>query len=542
MQSARRTSQLIYLRTAFALAALVVAFAGAVQPAQAQAYTVLYNLGSNSGDPQGPTGPFVQGRDGSLHGGGISSADHSTDQIFRISPAGTLAVESTFGVNDFGTCGNGLTLGRDGNFYGVCQFGNGDFLGYVYRMTPAGVVTVLHHFTGVSPEGTQPNTPPIQGNDGNFYGMTSAGGASTYGTVYKMTPTGTVTTLHGFTRGADGATPTTPLVLGNDGNFYGGTVTSIFKITPTGKLTVVHDPNGGTDGSEPVTLVLGADGSFYGTTLTAGANNVGTFFRVTGGGAYTVLHNFSTADGLRGTADFLMQATDGNFYGAELNGFGGDQGTLYKVTTKGVVTVLHSFGGTDGSAPRGGMFQDTNGRLYGDTKQGGPFLLGVIYDWNANLAPFARLELTSGKAGTTVGIFGQGFLTATGVTFGGVAGTFTVAGDNYMTATIPSGGKSGPVVVLIPSGNLTSSKMFKVTPVVLSFTPPSGPVGTIATITGSGLAQASKVTFGGVAATSFTVNSGTQVTATVPVGAKTGKIAITTPGGVAASAATFTVH
>ena len=542
MSTARHASSSIDLRTALALAALALFCIGAAPPVQAQTYSVIYNLGTNSGDPITPTGPFVQGRDGSLHGGAIEGADHSTDQIFRISPAGALTVESTFGVNDSGTCGNGLTLGRDGNFYGVCQFGNGDFLGYVYRMTPAGVVTVLHHFTGVIPEGTQPNTPPIQGNDGNFYGMTSGGGASNFGTVYKMTPTGTVTTLHGFTRGTDGATPTTPLVLGNDGNFYGGTVTSIFKITASGKVTVVHDPNGGTEGSEPVTLVLGADGSFYGTTLSAGANNAGTFFKVTASGTYTVLHNFSTADGLRGGFDYLMQATDGNFYGAELNGFGGDQGTLYKVTTKGVLTVLHSFGGTDGSGPRGGMFQNTNGILYGDTKQGGSLLHGVVYEWNANLAPFARLELTSGKAATSIGIFGQGFLTATGVTFGGIAGTFTAAGDNYMTATIPSGGTSGPVVVLIPSGNLTSSKTFKLTPVITSFTPPSGPVGTVVTVTGTGLVQASKVTFGGVAATKFTVNSGTQVTATVPVGGKTGKIAITTPGGIATSTATFTVH
>jgi hypothetical protein len=181
--------------------------------------------------------------------------------------------------------------------------------------------------------------------------------------------------------------------------------------------------------------------------------------------------------------------------------------------------------------------------LYGLTNGGGignPGQ-GVIYSFNIGAKPFARLELTSGQAGNSIGIFGQGFLNATGVTFGGVAASFTPAGDNYMTVTVPSGGKSGSVVVNIPGGNLTSSKPFKLIPTVTSFTPTQGPVGTIVTIIGTGLVEAKKVSFGGVAATSFAVNSGTQITATVPTGAKTGRIAVTTKGGSASSKATFTV-
>jgi hypothetical protein len=140
-----------------------------------------------------------------------------------------------------------------------------------------------------------------------------------------------------------------------------------------------------------------------------------------------------------------------------------------------------------------------------------------------------------------VGIFGQGFLSATGVTFGGVPTSLTTEGDPYLTATVPAGALMGSVVVQIPSGNLTSSQTFSVTPTLQTFKPPSGPVGTAVTITGTGLTQTTAVTFGGVKATSFKVNADTQVTATVPSGAKSGKISVTTNGGTATSKTRFTV-
>ena len=204
---------------------------------------------------------------------------------------------------------------------------------------------------------------------------------------------------------------------------------------------------------------------------------------------------------------------------------------------------VYTFDGTIGSIPASALFQHTNGLLYGVTQNGGIGTpgQGVIYSFIISAKPFVRLELTSGQAGNSIGIFGQGFLTATGVTFGGVPATFSTLGDNYVTATVPSGGKSGSVVVNIPSGNLTSSKTVKLIPTVTSFTPSQGPVGAVVTITGTGLVQATKVSFGGVAATSFTVNSGTQITAAVPAGAKTGKIAVKTKGGSASGKGTFTV-
>jgi hypothetical protein len=165
----------------------------------------------------------------------------------------------------------------------------------------------------------------------------------------------------------------------------------------------------------------------------------------------------------------------------------------------------------------------------------------VFYSLDIGAAPFVSLVSATAKVGKTVGIVGQGFTGTTGVSFDGIAASFKVASDTYLTATVPTGAKTGPVTVTTPGGTLNSGKTFRVTPQLLSFSPPSGPVGTSVVITGVSLTQTAKVTFGGVSATSFTVSSDTQVTATVPSGAKTGKIVITTQGGTASSATNFTV-
>jgi hypothetical protein len=178
--------------------------------------------------------------------------------------------------------------------------------------------------------------------------------------------------------------------------------------------------------------------------------------------------------------------------------------------------------------------------LYGETVTGGLGGYGTFYSFDVGLGPFVSLVTTSGKVGKTIGILGQGFTGATSVSFNGTSANFSVSSDTYLTAAVPSGATTGAVSVATPTGTLTSNKIFRVTPTILSFSPTSGTVGTPVMITGMSLMQATEVTFGGVAA-SFTVNSDTQITATVPTGAKTGKIQVTTPGGMATSSTNFTV-
>jgi uncharacterized repeat protein (TIGR03803 family) len=525
----------------------------AIPAAHAQTYSVLYDFGTKSSDPRNPSfsGIVAQGRDGNLYSTAPVGGTTGNGAMFLITPGGTLTVPYSFdatGAQPY----SGLTLGTDGNFYGTTYNGGSSSLGNVFKLTPTGTLTVLHDFVGS--DGSNPYAPPIQGTDGNFYGTTTQYEITGDGTVYKITPAGKFTMLYSFDR-THGQNPQAPLVQGTDGNFYGTTQAGgsssagvVYKITASGKLTVIHSFDGGTYGGHPSggPLVQGSDGNFYGTAACCGSIGGGVVFKITAAGQFTVLHNINaTTDGSNPLAG-LVQATDGNFYGTTYGGGTKSDGTIFRIspTKPYAYKVLYNFDGTTGSSPQVTLLQHTNGILYGDTSTGGNINNvsdGVFYSLSLGLKPFVSLVSTSGKVGTTVEILGQGFTGTKGVSFNGTAAKFKVSSATYLTATVPNGATTGSVTVTTPEGKLTSNKIFRVTPQIISFKPTSGSVGTLVTITGVSLIQTKKVTFGGVIATSFKVNSDTQVTANVPTGAKTGKIAITTAGGIAVSPGVFTV-
>ena len=532
----------------------------AANSACAQTYTDLYHLGTNTGDPVNPgwMGLFAQGRDGNLYSttqtGGAFVGGHQYGTIFRLTPSGSMQVLASFDPSVIGALPNsGLTLGTDGNFYGTTPTGGPVGYGTLFKVTPTGTVTVMHNFNG-NTEGTTANAPPIQGKDGNFYGTTGNGGTIT-GTIYKMTPAGVYKVLFSF----DGNVRyPQAITLGNDGNFYGtylgGTLTNVnggvFKVTPAGKLTVLHRFTD-TDGKNPMGAIIQAtDGNFYGTTRAGGTGGQGVVYKMTPAGVLTVLHNF--ANDTHGLAPFagLVQATDGKFYGVTTTNPGKSSGVLFQITSTGAYADLVYFsnvaGNFKGTNPQVSLVQHTGGTLFGDTLGGGNNAgcvgCGVLYSLNMGLGPFVSIlpSLRWGKASATIQFLGQGFTGTTAVSFNGVPATFTVVSDTFLTAKVPTGATSGKVTVKTPSGTLTSSQVFKVVPVITSFTPSSGSIGAKVTITGSGFGGATKVTFGGAAATNYTVNSGTQITAFVPNAGKTGSIAVTTPGGTAGKG-TFTV-
>jgi uncharacterized repeat protein (TIGR03803 family) len=469
-----------------------------------------------------------------------------------VTPLGAEKLIYSFSSSDL-FCSPGVNLGNDGNFYGSCEEGGDLGGGVLYKATPSGTFTILHSFSGA--DGAFLDSPPIQATDGNFYGTTAGGdGPLTNGIVYRLTPDGTLTTLYALNGTTEGYAPQASLVQGSDGNLYGSAERggasdcgTIFKVGTAGKLKVLHT-FACTDGSGPWSaMIQGTDGRFYGTASGGGANGNGVVFRMTARGKLTVLRDLVSATDGADPYVALVQASDGNFYGVNYGGgnpggAGQGKGSIYKVTAKGVFSTVYLFDGTVGSNPASPLVQHTNGLLYGDTRLGPNLGLGLLYSLNIGAKPFAKLAVTSGIEGTSVGIFGQGFSSATGVTFGGVSASFTTAGDHYLSATVPAGALTGPVVVKIPLGNLTSSLTFKVTPTLTTFSPTSGPVGTPVVITGTGLTQTTIVKFGGVKATSFMVNSDTQVTADVPTAAKTGKIVVTTHGGSATSNTGFTVN
>src|SRR3989442_398809 len=235
-----------------------------------------------------------------------------------------------------------LIQGVDGNFYGTTSQGGAAGTGTVFQVTLAGAFTVLYTFTGGT-DGDYPYAGVIQGADGNFYGTTYQGGASGAGTVFRLTPAGAITVLYAFTGGADGAYPYGGVILGTDGNLYGtasqgGAANAgiVFQLTPDGRLTALHASAGGaTDGTYPLGgLIQGSDGNFYGTTLSGGGADGGTVFQVTPAGTTSILYAFTGAnDGAYPYAG-VIQASDGNFYGTSQSGGAFGAGTAFRLTTK----------------------------------------------------------------------------------------------------------------------------------------------------------------------------------------------------------------
>jgi uncharacterized repeat protein (TIGR03803 family) len=471
-------------KTACAVAALSAATAIA---APAQTFTTLasFELNETGAKPFFPT--LVQGTDGSLYGTAEEGGLHGSGTIFKLTAAGALTTLYSFCAQQ--NCADGaypyagLVLGTDGNFYGTTYGGgrivNGFGSGTVFRVTPGGTLTVLYSFCAQAncADGSFPFAALIQATDGNFYGTTAGGGTSTSchggcGTIFRITPTGKLTTLHSL-RFLEGEGPYAGLIQASDGNFYGtagfggmgrsciddcGTV---FKITPGGMLTTLHS-FASADGSTPVaTLAQASDGNLYGTTEFGGAGNYGTVFRMTVAGGFTSLHSFSSTDGAN-PGGALLQATDGNLYGTTYGGGANGYGTIFEITTHGALSTLHNFDLTDGANPFAALPQATNGILYSTTEMGGEFSLGTVFSLDVGLGPFVEILPASSKAGAAIRILGNNLTGTTSVTFNGTPATFTVVSSTLITTTVPAGATTGPVQVTTPSGTLKSNVNFRV--------------------------------------------------------------------------------
>jgi uncharacterized repeat protein (TIGR03803 family) len=479
------------LKTASAGLLLGVAM---VISAQSQTFTP---LGSFNGiDGANPfLMDFVQGDDGSLYGtatqGGSSTCAGGCGTVLKIS-LGHLEILHTFcahapcldGISPYA----GLIEATDGNFYGTTNGGGTNGFGTIFRIARGGgVLTALYSFCAEPncTDGAYPQSRLLQASDGNLYGTTGYGGGATCppdpsgcGTVFRITLQGRFTTLHSFGV-VDGYEPIAGLIQGIDGNLYGtsqlgGTGTpdwgTVFKMTLRGKVTTLYSfctqPGCG-DGGQPYAAVIqGADGDFYGTTTSGGDNQQGAVYRITSDGQFTTLHSFlGGTDGTFPSAS-LVQATDGNLYGTAANfGLNGG-GTIFAITPGGDFTNLYSFcmrkNCIDGQFPFGGLLQDTNGVLYGTTRDGGFGYFGVIYSLDMGLAPFVTFVRPAGKVGQIGPILGQGFTGTTSVMLNGVPANFKVISDTYIKATVPSGATTGYVTVTTPSGVLTSNVPFHV--------------------------------------------------------------------------------
>jgi len=448
--------------------------------APAQTFQTLINFNGYDGDnPDGMA--FVQGEDGNLYGtAGYGGADCNAGTVFRITPTGGLttlyifcpAIKTTDGYYPRGS----LVLGRDGYFYGTTfesDLTSTNHPGTFFKITPGGTLTTLHDFNPA--DGRQPGGALVQANDGNFYGTSAFGGVNDDGTVYKITPGGELTTLYDFDLFPQGAIPVAGLIQATDGNFYGTTYWggdydggTVFKITSAGgKIDTLYSfcsPLNCDDGNHTwATLVQGADGNFYGTTVAGGSGNC----PVSGG-----------------------------------------CGTVFKITPAGQLTTLYSFctetNCSDGGLPLAGLIQATDGNFYGTTNVGGANGNGTIFQIIPGITPtLTTLHSFDGTDGLNP------------------AGALFQATNGTLYGTTYAGGTYGAGTVFSLSVGLRP---------FVTFVHDKGKVGSTAQILGQGLLGTTSVSFNGTPATTFSAKADTFLTATVPTGATNGPVTVTTHG------------
>lgn len=476
---------------------LILICSAMTMPSSAQTFTSLgsfdYTFGEN---PQQAS--IVQGVDGNFYGATNLGGAFNRGTIYMVTPQGTLS--SVYAFCAQGSCPDGaapqaLTLGADGDFYGITEAGGGTtFAGSFFKITPDGTLTTLYNFCpkpgcfqGMSPSGAL-----ALGTDGNFYGTTQIGGYPGHGVVFKITPTGTLTTLHVFckeTNCPDGSTPAAGLVLARDGTFYGTTTRggaaqqgTIFRIGPSGNFTTLHSfcmETNCTDGQFPNgPLVVTFDGNIFGAAGGGGTGSLngspaGIIYELTAGGTYSTIYNFCVVtncdDGIN--PQDITLGTDGRLYGVTAEGGFINDGTTFRLTTTGVLNTLHSFRNTDGRIPGSALVEGTDGFYYGTTTYGG------VYDKkNCQLAgcgtayrmgpvgskPFVKTAQPGGHVGDSVIILGNNLTGTTSVTFHGMTASFTVVSATEITATVPTGATTGTIQVATPSGTLNTNVVYRV--------------------------------------------------------------------------------
>ncbi|HEX5151209.1 MAG TPA: choice-of-anchor tandem repeat GloVer-containing protein [Parafilimonas sp.] len=394
--------------------------------------TVIKHL--NTADGTYPQSDIIEAKDGNFYGTCYGGGQNGYGVIFKLTKNGAYSIVKSFVAStDGGYPYGGLMQDTDESFYGITRTGGSKGGGTLYKLTKAGVFSVVYALDDVT-EGNLSSSVPVKGNDGSLYALASMGGTFNFGTIFKVTTGGAFTLIntfngtvlgatplssfikgsdsayycttsaggvygygsivkicggkttmfYSFNKTADGGYPKGNLLLASDGNFYGMTSAggnnnagTIFKITPAGKFSVVKHFNGTTEGGSPVGgLIQAIDGLLYGMTPGGGSNNAGTIFKMNLSGTnYSVIKNFVFANDGGAPNGNLLQANDSNFYGMTSN-----SGRLFKLTPAGVYSNMHTFNSsTDGYNPFGSLIQGIDGSLYGTCSDGGANSSGTVF-------------------------------------------------------------------------------------------------------------------------------------------------------------------
>jgi uncharacterized repeat protein (TIGR03803 family) len=455
------------------------------------AYAVLYNFDGPHGS--NPNGGLTLANDGNFYGTTYHGGKFGYGAIFRFAPPNTLTVLFSFHFLRNGD--NPLAppiQGADGNLYG------GTSSGAIYRLTlPAGSFQLLGNGLG------QVADPLYLASDGNLYGTTYNGGNGG-GTIFRVTGD-QITDVYSFQCGYDGCYPIGPLTQGpgSDTTLYGTTESggldyyagNVFKMTLSGTLSSIYYFDGGPDGCNPYAGVLSAsDGFLYGANSGCGNGaNDGSIYQITTtGSSFQTLYDFSGPDG-SSPQNTPIQHTNGCIYGTSAGYY--SPGNVYSecsqnnivrlVKIEGPIFVLPgvavqilgdnltetysvAFAGETTSF-RAGSDTVLTAQVPQDAVDG---YVTVTYVTGAQVQTVIPIHIMpmiasfspkSGAAGAQVQIDGGGFAGATQVTFGGVNATFRIVGPTQIVATVPPGASTGKIVVTTPNGTATSKTKFRIT-------------------------------------------------------------------------------
>lgn len=374
---------------------------------------VIYKLaGGNDGSY--PDTDLVMDRAGNIYGTTVTGGDHGSGTVFQLSPSATgwthTVLYSFTGGRDGGEPYKGVTLDADGNLFGTAVTGGAGSCeggcGVVFKLTNSGgtwTQTVIHYFTGGN-DGSGPGSGLTFDQHGHLYGMTPTGGAYGLGVVYQLQLQDGVWRLrviHTFTGGADGSSASSGrFALDHAGNLYGVTTVGgangkgvAFELTRTDtgwRLLPLYAFKDQPDGALPYGgLIFDKAGNLYGTTYYAGANDVGTVYKLTqvadGSWSETVLYSFRGGTDGSSPISTLVSDAAGNLYGTtSAGGTSCACGVIFKLAPNGNDTWTESvpfrFPGVPGAAfAYNGLVSDSSGNFYGTTTQGGPTNDGTIY-------------------------------------------------------------------------------------------------------------------------------------------------------------------
>ena len=403
---------------------------------------------------------LLQSADGNFYGttfaGGTGNKASGT--VFRTTPAGQLTTLFTFAADQNGNFPDGslptsLVEGNDGFLYGTNGGGSGN-VGVVFKLSKNGTIQVLHNFCSTCGDGSTPYGL-ILGQDGKFYGFS-------LGKLFRITPAGLFTVLHTFNSATEGPTGL-GLTQASDGNFYGTTLggqtifTTLFRLTPAGQFTILHSfhyadfPTSGP--------IQASDRKLY------GVRSGGIFHSSLNGTGFQEL-TISSLD-----AESVIQGSDLNLWSLTPSNTAFPQGAIRVISTAGALLQTIPFDGDNGALPVAPLVQSSDGKMVGVAEQGGSVsqgstASGAVFTLDAGLSPpkptILNFSPSTGKAGSSVMIRGAHFIGSTQVSFNGVGASFHVLNTGNIVARVPTGATTGPIAVTNPGGTANSSKNFTV--------------------------------------------------------------------------------